>query len=141
MKALEKDRNRRYESASDLAADIARYINNEQVQACPPSKWYQLTKLAHRHRVLLATSCLVAVSLLAGITASLWQAIRAMQAEQRAVAGGALARQAVDEMYTEVAEQWLEEKVRFAGSLPAVVSLDELPGWLFWHDSSTSASC
>ena len=110
MKALEKDRNRRYESASDLAADIARYINNEQVQACPPSKWYQLTKLAHRHRVLLATSCLVAVSLLAGITASLWQAIRAMQAEQRAVAGGALARQAVDEMYTEVAEQWLEEK-------------------------------
>ena len=110
MKALEKDRNRRYESASDFAADITRYLSNEQVQACPPSQWYRLKKLVNRNRALLVTSSLIVISLLAGISASLWQAIRATQAEQRAAAGGAIARQAVDEMYTEIAEQWLAER-------------------------------
>src|SRR5262249_25560481 len=41
MKALEKDRNRRYESASGFAADIQRYLNDEPVQAGPPSRWYR----------------------------------------------------------------------------------------------------
>jgi WD40 repeat protein len=50
MKALEKDRNRRYETASALAADVQRYLDDEPVQACPPSKIYRFRKLARRHK-------------------------------------------------------------------------------------------
>src|SRR5205823_11712743 len=41
MKTLEKDRNRRYETAKDFAMDVQRYLADEAVQACPPSKWYR----------------------------------------------------------------------------------------------------
>jgi tetratricopeptide (TPR) repeat protein len=49
-KALEKDRNRRYETASTLAADVQRYLNDEPVLACPPSAWYRFRKFARRHQ-------------------------------------------------------------------------------------------
>src|SRR5204862_3848320 len=51
MKTLEKDRNRRYETASAFAADVQRYLNDEPVQACPPSAWYGLCKFARRNKV------------------------------------------------------------------------------------------
>jgi hypothetical protein len=50
MKALEKDRNRRYESASAFAADIQRYLHDEPVLACPPSAWYRFGKFARRRK-------------------------------------------------------------------------------------------
>ena len=50
MKALEKDRNRRYETANGLAADLQRYLDDEPVQACPPSARYRLRKFVRRHR-------------------------------------------------------------------------------------------
>src|SRR5207248_10503177 len=50
MKSLEKDRNRRYESASALAADVERYLHDDPVQACPPSAWYRFRKFARRHK-------------------------------------------------------------------------------------------
>jgi WD40 repeat protein/serine/threonine protein kinase len=58
MKALEKDRTRRYESASALAADVQRYLHDEPVQACPPSAWYRFRKFARRNKagVVTATS-------------------------------------------------------------------------------------
>src|SRR5262249_3970400 len=56
MKALEKDRNRRYESASAFAADVQRYLNDEQVLACPPSAGYRLRKFARRNRSRLAVA-------------------------------------------------------------------------------------
>jgi eukaryotic-like serine/threonine-protein kinase len=49
MKALEKDRNRRYETASSFAADVQRYLHDEPVQACPPSRWYRFRKFARRN--------------------------------------------------------------------------------------------
>jgi tetratricopeptide (TPR) repeat protein/serine/threonine protein kinase len=58
MKALEKDRNRRYESASALAADVQRYLHDEPVQACPPSAWYRLRKFVRRNKAALATGAL-----------------------------------------------------------------------------------
>src|SRR5215471_16966432 len=54
MKALEKDRNRRYESAIAFAADVQRFLHDEPVQACPPSKLYRLGKLVRRHKAGLA---------------------------------------------------------------------------------------
>src|SRR5262249_37014748 len=68
LKALEKDRNRRYESASALAADVQRYLNDEPVLACPPSAWYRFRKFAKRNRagLAIAAALLVGLSLLAG---------------------------------------------------------------------------
>jgi tetratricopeptide (TPR) repeat protein len=59
MKALEKDRNRRYDSASAFAADVERYLRDEPVQACPPSPWYRCRKFAWRNRTSLTVSVLV----------------------------------------------------------------------------------
>jgi WD40 repeat protein/tetratricopeptide (TPR) repeat protein len=53
MKALEKDRNRRYQSANGLALDLQRYLHDEPVQACPPSAWYRFRKFARRHKAAL----------------------------------------------------------------------------------------
>jgi serine/threonine protein kinase/Flp pilus assembly protein TadD len=68
MRALEKDRNRRYESASAFAADLQRYLNDEPVIACPPSTSYRVRKFVRRHRARLAVAaCLLAVfALLSG---------------------------------------------------------------------------
>jgi len=64
MKCLEKDRNRRYETAGALAADVRRYLDDEPVQACPPSAWYRFRKLARRKKALLMTASAIAVALL-----------------------------------------------------------------------------
>ncbi|MFT5522213.1 MAG: serine/threonine protein kinase [Pirellulaceae bacterium] len=85
MKALEKDRNRRYETASSLAADIERYLNDEPVQAFPPSNVYQFRKFARRNSVLLGTGAMVAAALMIGVGLASLQAIRAVKAEKDAV--------------------------------------------------------
>ena len=59
MKALEKDRNRRYETANGFAADIEHYLHDEPVQACPPSSAYRFRKFARRNKVALAIGALV----------------------------------------------------------------------------------
>src|SRR5262249_47436397 len=65
MKALDKDRNRRYESASAFAADVERNLNNEPVQAHPPSAAYRVRKFAQRNKVALAFTALVLFFVLA----------------------------------------------------------------------------
>ncbi len=64
MKALDKDRRRRYETAGDLAADVLRYLRDEPVSACPPSTGYLLRKLSRRYRTILATAAAIAATLL-----------------------------------------------------------------------------
>jgi serine/threonine protein kinase len=59
MKALDKDRNRRYESASAFAADVQHYLNDEPVLACPPSAWYRFHKFVRRNKVALAFTGLI----------------------------------------------------------------------------------
>src|SRR5262245_54221763 len=67
MKALEKDRNRRYETADGFAMDVQRYLADEAVQACPPSAWYRVRKLARRNKAALTAAGLIAVAMLVGI--------------------------------------------------------------------------
>jgi WD40 repeat protein/serine/threonine protein kinase len=67
MKCLEKDRNRRYDSANSLAADIERYLNDEPVQACPPSVTYRLGKFVRRHKAALATAATMVALLIVGV--------------------------------------------------------------------------
>ncbi|MBA3480374.1 MAG: serine/threonine protein kinase, partial [Pirellulales bacterium] len=64
MKALEKDRNRRYDSANALAVDIERYLNDEPVQACPPSAAYRFRKFARRNKAAFAMASVVGSALL-----------------------------------------------------------------------------
>ena len=83
MKALEKDRNRRYESASTLAADVQRYLDDRPVEACPPSASYRFSKFARKNRAILTTVAVVAVTMLMGTGVSAWQAVRATNAEKQ----------------------------------------------------------
>jgi serine/threonine protein kinase len=85
MKAIEKDRARRYETANGLARDIERYLNGEPVEASPVSTTYRLRKFASKHRVLIATAAGFLALLIAGVLTSTWQAVRARRAEQTAL--------------------------------------------------------
>jgi eukaryotic-like serine/threonine-protein kinase len=84
MKALEKDRNRRYDTASTFAADVRRFLAEEPIEARPPSTWYRFRKMARRNKMALTTAAVVAASLLLGTLASTWQAVRARRAEKLA---------------------------------------------------------
>ena len=81
MKALEKDRTRRYETANAFAADVLRYLNDEPVEASPPSTTYRLRKFVRKHRTALGTAAAVMLLLVAGVAVSTWQAVRATHAE------------------------------------------------------------
>ncbi len=84
MKCLEKDRTRRYESASSLARDVEHYLADEPVEACPPSASYRLRKAARKYRTPLQVVSVFLLLLVAGAIASTWQAIRATLAERKA---------------------------------------------------------
>ena len=92
MKALEKDRTRRYESASGFARDIQRYLDGDPVEACPPSASYRLKKFARKYARVLATLCAFALMLVVGTVVSVAWAIRAVNAERRADAEAADAK-------------------------------------------------
>src|SRR5262249_17807355 len=97
MKALEKDRNCRYESASAFAADVGRYLDDEPVLACPPSAGYRLRKFVRRNRGGLAVAALVLSSLVLLGSGAGWalrdrsarkaEAVRQQEQRQAKVAG------------------------------------------------------
>ncbi len=97
MKAIEKDRSRRYESASAFAADINRYLVNEPVQAAAPSTLYLFRKFARRHKVALGTAAAMLALLLSGIATTTWQAARATDGMKRAREAEKLAAQRLTE--------------------------------------------
>jgi WD40 repeat protein/serine/threonine protein kinase/tetratricopeptide (TPR) repeat protein len=72
MKAIEKDRSRRYETASGLAADVLRYLADEPVEARPPSRSYRIRKFARRHRAGVAIAGLILIALVALVSVSAW---------------------------------------------------------------------
>ena len=84
MKALEKDRDRRYESPAAFAEDIERFLNHEAIHARRASRVYRLTRFVRRNRLLVTASVLVLASMITGTVVSLLQASRARAAEQLA---------------------------------------------------------
>ena len=84
MKALEKDRRRRYESASGFGQDVERYLKQEPVSAAAPSAIYKFRKFARRNRITLTAVATVALVLIVGAVVSTWQAVRATRAEKKA---------------------------------------------------------
>jgi len=106
MKCLEKDRARRYETANGLARDVQRYLNDEPIEACPPSKAYRFRKFARKNRAAFVITAGFLLVLIVGAMAASWQAVRATRAEaeaiqQRDAAAKALARaQAVSDFFS-----------------------------------------
>ena len=85
MKALEKDRSRRYETANGFAADVQRYLAGETVLAVPPSRAYRLRKFVRKNRGPVLAAATIAAMLIAGVAVSSWLAVRAMHAEDIAL--------------------------------------------------------
>ncbi len=85
LKALEKDRTRRYATANDLAQDIRRYLDNEPIIARPPSATYRFQKLVRRNKLAFVATGAVAAALLFGLVLSTWQFLEKSAAYRRAV--------------------------------------------------------
>jgi serine/threonine protein kinase len=117
MKAIEKDRSRRYESASAFAADIGRHLANEPVQAAAPGTLYLFRKFARRHKAALGVAAAMLAMLLAGIATTAWQAVRATAEMKRAVAAETLA------------QKRLEETERFAALLKGALETQLIGYW------------
>ncbi|MEA3212720.1 MAG: eukaryotic-like serine/threonine-protein kinase [Chthoniobacter sp.] len=110
MKALEKDRSRRYETANGFAQDIRRYLANEPVTAGAPSMAYLFRKFARRHQMALGLAALIAVVLVAATGISLWQAKLAITAKKETA--DALGR--VEEKKAEVDRKSAEQSAMIA---------------------------
>jgi hypothetical protein len=83
MKALEKDRNRRYETASGLAQDVGRYLADEVVEARPPTVAYRARKFLRKHRGSVIAATLVLLALICGVSGTIWEAGRVERAQLR----------------------------------------------------------
>lgn len=86
MKALDKQRGRRYETANEFADDIERYLNDEPVHARRPTRTYRLRKFVRRHTAEVLTASVVLTALLAGIIGTSWGLVRAREQRNTAVA-------------------------------------------------------
>ena len=97
MKTLEKNRDRRYETANGLVADIGRYLRGEAILARPPSVAYKLRKFAGRNKAVVVSGLLIMTTLLAGAAVSTWQAVLANRAQLEALAAAEVAMQAKED--------------------------------------------
>jgi tetratricopeptide (TPR) repeat protein/tRNA A-37 threonylcarbamoyl transferase component Bud32 len=84
MKALEKDRARRYETANGLAMDIQRHLNNEPVVACPPTAGYRFRKLVERNKLAFTAASAITAALVIGLGISTWMFFHAQVEERKA---------------------------------------------------------
>ncbi|MCW1887334.1 serine/threonine-protein kinase [Luteolibacter flavescens] len=113
LKALEKDRRRRYETANALALDLRRYLDQQPVTAVAPTWTYQFSKFARRNRGVLAAASVVVLTLIAATALSLWQAAEARKSRQQAEASrveAEVSRTLAEENFTrarEAVEQYL----------------------------------
>jgi non-specific serine/threonine protein kinase/serine/threonine-protein kinase len=93
LKALEKDRTRRYDTANELGLELDRYLRHEPILARAPSTGYRVGRFIRRHRVGVAAAAAVAVALLTGLTLASVGMVRAQRAETRAAEEAEAARQ------------------------------------------------
>ena len=84
MKALEKDRNRRYETAAEMALDVQRYLNFEPVKAAAPSSMYRFRKFARRNKAAISVAAIILLLLSVGSVVSTWLAVKATIAQKNA---------------------------------------------------------
>ncbi len=85
MRCLEKDRTRRYSSASGLARDIERHLRDEAVEACPPRASYRMGKLVRRHRATKVATGAIVFIVVAGLMSVAWAFVQAERVRRVAV--------------------------------------------------------
>jgi serine/threonine protein kinase len=127
MKCLEKDRTRRYETANSLAHDVTRYLWDEPVEACPPSRRYRLSKFVRKHRAGLLAAVVFAIVLLLAAGVSTWLAVRATVAEGKTRAALTEARRRTAIQMLERGLGLCEQHQEARGMLWLARSLQELP--------------
>ena len=113
MHCLEKDRTRRYDTATALATDVRHYLNDEPVSARPPSSAYRFRKFIRRHKLGFAAGAAVALSLIAGLVTASVLLVRERAARERAVA--AEATQSVLRRQSEQVAQFLTDMLNGVG--------------------------
>jgi hypothetical protein len=131
IRCLEKDRARRYDTASGLARDVERYLKDEPVEARPPSALYRFGKFARRNRAALLTTALVAAALVVGLALSTWQAVRATEAEELATAR--LADVEAANTRTTTALKELERNTALLFHIGDPELLTPAPSWETWQ--------
>jgi serine/threonine protein kinase/WD40 repeat protein len=118
MKALEKDRTRRYETASAFAADLRRHLAEEPVEAGPPRATYRLRKFIKRNRAMVTASAVVLLTLVAGTIGTTWGLFEALdQREQAEQARKDEAKQRQSAYDAIAARAKAEEKARLAAEV------------------------
>jgi tetratricopeptide (TPR) repeat protein len=117
MKALEKDRSRRYETANGLARDIQRYLADEVVEARPPSAGYRLRKFVRRNKGRVIAAGLVVLALVLGMIGTSWGLVRARQERDKAIES---------ENAERAAREHEEEQRKYAEAIAAFVRDDFL---------------
>ncbi|MHC4439324.1 MAG: protein kinase domain-containing protein, partial [Planctomycetota bacterium] len=108
LKAMRKDRCRRYKSASDMADDIKSYLNGNPLLAGPETAMYRVQKFVHKHAGSVATAALVSVAIIIGLVVSIMMGCRAEQARQQEATARKQVEQALDR--AENAEKAAREK-------------------------------
>jgi len=133
MKALDKDRTRRYETASAFAADVQRYLHDQPVAACPPSAWYRFRKFTRRHKAGLRIAAAAALVLLlagSGVSWTLWgQAARRIELSERM----AETEQTVNAALIQT-DQWRKQ----AGEAPSATSQEADATLVLWRQAEAS---
>jgi serine/threonine protein kinase/tetratricopeptide (TPR) repeat protein len=148
MKALEKDRERRYESASAFARDVDRYLANEPVQACPPSAGYRLRKFARRNRREVMMGGVLALAAVLAVGALGW-AVRDREARQVEAEKDRAARQVKEDQERAAREAGVDRKADEAlveaivhlnrGDWPKARASLEQAGWVLAAGGSGAA--
>jgi hypothetical protein len=143
MKALEKDRTRRYETANGLAADIQRHLKNEPVVARPPSNLYRFQKMVRRNKLACTAAALVTASLLVGLTATIWLFVQErkalqVQAHLRQEAEAARAAESILRQKAEARNQVAQARTLFNGREYQEVEriLNEIPASMLEADNT-----
>ncbi len=124
LRALEKDRDRRYASPRDLAEDVRKHLRDEPVSAGSPSFTYLVSKFARRHRAAVAAVSFVALALVAGTVTTAWQAVRARRAEADARRQADVAA-AVNDFLVDMLAQANPEESSTGGDVTVSQMLDE----------------
>ena len=143
MKSLEKERSRRYETATVFARDIERFLNDEAVEACPPSRGYRLRKFIRKHRRQVVGASAVLTALFVGITGATWGwfcATEAAKSSRESLSQMTKERDAKNEALTaEAVQRDLTERKLIEGILRSIgygdgLTTAELRAFVDWSE-------
>src|SRR5262249_26395889 len=112
MKMLEKDRNRRYETASGLASDVERYLKDEPVLACPPSAWYRFRKFGRRHKAGLGMGTAAALLVLLAVVLLAVSNVMIGERERKAIDSLAAETKAKGELQDSLEREYFQQIAR-----------------------------